>query len=82
MGSCPFWILVFKELLMGSWKLLFIVNQLILINICHLTHINREAIKSPGAENLTSNNNGRENERQYVTNVLKENNYPKSFLHG
>ena len=23
----------------------------------------------------------RENECQYVTNVLKENNYPKSFLH-
>ena len=41
-----FWILVFRELLMGSWKLLFIVNQLILINICHLTRITREAIKS------------------------------------
>ena len=33
------------------------------------------------AGNLTSNNDARENERQYVTNVLKENNYPKSFLH-
>ena len=33
------------------------------------------------AENLTSNNDARENERQYVTNVLKENNNPKSFLH-
>ena len=31
------------------------------------------------AENLTSNNDARENEREYVTNVLKENNYPKSF---
>ena len=27
MRSCPFWILVFRELLTGSWKLL---------NICHL----------------------------------------------
>ena len=35
----------FRELLMGSWKLLFIVNQLILINICHFTRITREAIK-------------------------------------
>ena len=34
-----------------------------------------------GAENLTSNNDARENEHQYVTNVLKENNYPKSFLY-
>ena len=33
------------------------------------------------AENLTSNNNARENEPQNVTNVLKENNYPKSFLY-
>ena len=33
------------------------------------------------AENLTSNNDARENECQYVTNVLKENNYPKSFLY-
>ena len=33
------------------------------------------------AENLTSNNDARENERLYETNVLKENNYPKSFLH-
>ena len=32
------------------------------------------------AENLTSNNDARENERQYVTNVLKEDNCPKSFL--
>ena len=33
-------------------------------------------------ENLTSNNDARENERQYICdNVLKENNYPKSFLH-
>ena len=69
---------------MGSWKLLFIVNQLILIDICHLTCIIREAIKSlllqlcfrQRAENLTSNNDARENERQYVTNVLKQNNYP------
>ena len=33
------------------------------------------------AENLTSNNDARENECQYVTNILKKNNYPKSFLH-
>ena len=33
------------------------------------------------AENLTSNNDARENECQYATNVLKKNNYPKSFLH-
>ena len=33
------------------------------------------------AENLTSNKDGRENECQYATNVLKENNYPKSFLY-
>ena len=32
-------------------------------------------------ENLTSNNDARENEPQNVTNVLKENNYPKSFLY-
>ena len=32
-------------------------------------------------ENLTSNNNAGKNERQYVTNVLKENNYPNSFVH-
>ena len=32
------------------------------------------------AENLTSNNDARENECQYVTNILKENYYPKSFL--
>ena len=38
MGSCPFWILVFKELVMGIWKLLFIVNQLTLINIYRLKH--------------------------------------------
>ena len=44
-GKLPFWILMFRELLMGSWKLLFIINQLILINICHLTRITREAIK-------------------------------------
>ena len=33
------------------------------------------------AENLTSND-ARKNECQYVTNVLKENNYPKRFLYG
>ena len=35
------------------------------------------------AENLTSNNDASENDRQYVTNVLKENNYPKAknFIH-
>ena len=33
------------------------------------------------AENLTSNNDANENECQYVTNILKENNYPKSFLY-
>ena len=33
------------------------------------------------AENLTSNNAAMENERQYVTNVLKQNNYPNSFLY-
>ena len=33
------------------------------------------------AENLTSNNDARENECQYVTNILKENNYRKSFLY-
>ena len=33
------------------------------------------------ADNLTSNNDARENECQYVTNILKENNYPKSFLY-
>ena len=33
------------------------------------------------AENLTSNKDARENERQYVSNVLKEKKYPKSFLH-
>ena len=32
------------------------------------------------AKNLTSNNNARENECQYVTNILKENNFPKSFV--
>ena len=42
----PFLDTWFRELLMGSWKLLFIVNQLILLNICHLTRITREAIKS------------------------------------
>ena len=31
-------------------------------------------------ENLTSND-ARENECQYVTNILKENNYPKRFLY-
>ena len=36
----------FRELLIGSRKLLFIVNQLVLINIFHLTRITREAIKS------------------------------------
>ena len=36
---------MFRELLMASGKLLFIVNQLILINICHLTRITRESIK-------------------------------------
>ena len=65
----------------------FIVNQLILTNICHLTRITREVIKSLllqlcfRAENLTSNNDARKNECHYVTNVLKENNYPKSFLY-
>ena len=39
MGSCPFWILVFRELLI-------VIKQLILRNICHLTRITREAIKS------------------------------------
>ena len=33
---------------------------------------------SQRAENLTSNDDARENERQYVANVLNENNYPKS----
>ena len=33
------------------------------------------------AENLTLNNDARENECQYVTNILKENNYPRSFLY-
>ena len=33
------------------------------------------------AENLASNNDARENECQYVTNVLKENNYPKGLLY-
>ena len=33
------------------------------------------------AENLTSSNDGWKNERQYVTNVLKKNDYRKSFLH-
>ena len=32
------------------------------------------------AESLTSNSVARDNERQYVINVLKENNYPKNFL--
>ena len=27
MRSCPFWIFVFKELLLGNWKLLFIVTN-------------------------------------------------------
>ena len=90
MGSCLFWILVFRKLLMGSWKLLFIVNQLILINICHLTRITREAIKSLLLQlcfrerRISVNYNKlkeRENKCQYVTNILKENNYPKSFLY-
>ena len=38
-------------------------------------------LKVSRAENLTSGNDARENERQYVTNVLKENNYLKRFLH-
>ena len=33
------------------------------------------------AENLTSNNDAKENECQYVTNILKENNYAKNFLY-
>ena len=33
------------------------------------------------AENLTSNNDARENKCQYVTNILKENSYPTSFLY-
>ena len=33
------------------------------------------------AESLTSNSVARDNERQYVINVLKENNYPKNFLY-
>ena len=33
------------------------------------------------AENLTSNNDAKENECQCVTNILKENNYPKSLLY-
>ena len=32
------------------------------------------------AESLTSNNVARDNEHQYVINVLKENKYPKNFL--
>ena len=32
-------------------------------------------------ESLTSNSVARDNERQYVINVLKENNYPKIFLY-
>ena len=32
------------------------------------------------AESLTSNSVAKDNERQYVINVLKENNYPKNFL--
>ena len=33
------------------------------------------------AESLTSNSVARDNERQYVINVLKENNYPKNLLY-
>ena len=33
------------------------------------------------AESLTSNSVARDSERQYVINVLKENNYPKNFLY-
>ena len=33
------------------------------------------------AESLTSNSVTRDNERQYVINVMKENNYPKNFLY-
>ena len=33
------------------------------------------------AETSTSSSVARDNERQYVINVLKENNYPKNFLH-
>ena len=33
------------------------------------------------ADNLTSNSVARYNERKYVINVLKENNYPKNFLY-
>ena len=33
------------------------------------------------AESLTSNSVARDNECQYVINVLKENNYPKNFLY-
>ena len=71
---------MFKDLLVGSWKLLSIVNQLILINICHLTRIIREAIKSLLLQ-LCFRERNRENECQYVDNVLKENNYLKTFLH-
>ena len=34
------------------------------------------------AENLTSNDDAIDNERQNVIIAWKENNYPKSFLHG
>ena len=87
MGSCPFWILVFRELLMGSWKVFFRkpthTDKYLSFNLHHPRSNKKSVVTTlfQRVENLTSNNDARENECQYVTNVLKENNYPKSFLY-
>ena len=84
MGNWSFWILVLKELLMGSWKLVYRkpthTDKYLSINSHHPRSHKKSVVTTlfQRAENLTSDN---DDERQYVTNVLKEHNYPKSFLY-
>ena len=69
-------------------KLLFIVkpthtDKYLSFNSHHPRSHKRSVVTTlfQRAENLTSNNDAREKDFQYVTNILKENNYPKSFFY-
>ncbi len=72
----------------GSWKLMFYckptyTEKYLSFNLHHPRSHKKSVATTllQRAESLTSNSVARDNERQYVINVLKENNHPKNFLY-
>ena len=62
---------------------MFITNPHKQANICHTTIGHKRSVAKTllqRAESLPSNSDSQANEREYVLNVLGENNYPKRFL--